>query len=301
MIDEIDKGIFPVLAIPFDNQGKILYEDIKKLLEFQLEAGANGIALFGFASEFYKLSLPEKIKILRLAKKAINGKIPVIATINEQSTELAKIRAKKMEDNGADLLMLLPPFILPATKENLKEYFVSVAQEVDIPIIIQYSPIETGQDLGIELLSKIIESEDNLKYLKVESKPVGNVITKILDTVEPKPGIFVGYAGLQMIDALKRGATGVMPGSSMTDVYSKIFNTYQTDIKKSIEIHSSLVAFLNIIFQSIEMIIKWEKVILARRNIITTDYCRHPNYKPDDTAKEIFSLYYERIQKEFII
>jgi 4-hydroxy-tetrahydrodipicolinate synthase len=296
------KGIYPVLAAPFDDIGNLEYEDLKKIVEFQIKAGADGLTLFGFATEFYKLSFNEKIKMLDTVKKQTDNIMPIIATVNEQSTYLAIKRAKIFENHGADMLMLLPPFILPIDLENLINHYNLVSQAVKIPIILQYSPIETEVNLSADQLVNIMSNNINLKYIKVESKPPGGIISNIID-LEPNIGLLVGYAGLQMINALKRGAVGVMPGSSMTDVYVNIYNEFvnKNNVKEALNIHKDLVVFLNLIFQNIEMIIKLEKEILKRRGIISSNYCRYPSFKYDDKFKKIFDEYYLEIKKRFLV
>ncbi len=290
------KGVFPVLAAPFKNNGDINFNDLRKLVNFQLFSGANGVTLFGFATEFYKLSGSEKIDMFKIVKDELKNRAPVIVTVNEQSTRLAVSFAKEIEEIGADYLMLLPPFIMSISKTSFLKHVQTVAQEVNIPIILQYSPVETGTEVGTDTLVRLMESKKNLHYLKIESKPPGPIITKILDESTISPGIFVGYAGLQMIDALLRGAVGVMPGSSLVDVYTKIYNHYiLNEIEAAVELHGKLVPLINYIFQSIEMIIKWEKVILKRRHIISTDYCRTPNYEPDQYENNLFEILYSNL------
>ena len=289
-------GVVPVLAAPFDDAGNVNYRDLRRLIDFQISQGAHGITLFGFATEFYKLSEDEKLQMLRTAVQEVQGRVPVIASITEQSTELAVLKALEMENNGADALMVLPPFLIPAGKKAFFNHVQAIAEAVRLPIMVQYSPQETGVAIDSAELAALMAIRANLQYLKIECKPPGPMISEVLKAKRSPVETFVGYAGLQMIDALQRGAVGVMPGSSLTDFYCRIYHYYsQGKVKEAVSLHNRLLPLLNVIFQSIEMIIAWEKIILKRRGIISSDYCRKPDYQPDPLAYELFELYYTQL------
>ncbi|NLY90948.1 MAG: dihydrodipicolinate synthase family protein [Firmicutes bacterium] len=293
-------GIVPVLAAPFNDEGNVNYADLERLVDFQIQAGADGIALFGFATEFYKLSEEEKRRMLEVVVRRAQGKIPVVASVTEQSTELAVRKAVEMEESGADALMVLPPFLIPSGKDGFIHHVLTLASAVHIPIMVQYSPVETGIAIEAKVLAEMMKSNENLKYLKVECKPPTPMISALLQVKQSPFEIFVGYAGLQMIDALQRGAVGVMPGSSLTDIYCRIYQQYQKgDLEKAIHFHNQLTSLLNYIFQSIEMIVKWEKIILKRRGVISSEYCRQPEFQPDGAALELFERYYQPLTAEF--
>lgn len=293
-------GILPVLAAPFDDQGNVHYGDLERLVDFQMQAGADGITLFGFATEFYKLSEDEKRRMLEVVVRRVQGKVPVIASVTEQSTDIAVRKAREMEECGADALMVLPPFLVPSGKDGFIHHVMVVASAVDIPVMVQYSPVETGVAIEAKVLAEMMQKKDNLKYLKVECKPPTPMISALLAERKSSFETVVGYAGLQMIDALERGATGVMPGSSLTDIYCRIYQQHKMgNLKAAIQLHNQLVPVLNYIFQSIEMIVKWEKVILKRRGVISSAYCRRPEFQPDRAAFELFERYYKPLTAEF--
>ena len=295
------QGIFPVAAAPFMSDGAVDLDGLRCLVEFEIKAGADGFVLFGFATEFYKLSESEKLQMLQTVVEQARGRLPVIASVTEQTTDLAVKRAREMEANGAAGLMLLPPFLIPAGKDAFVKHIRTVAQAVRVPIIVQYSPIETGVAIDPATFGELMADFENLQYLKIESKPPGPMISAVLQQSKSPLGVMVGYAGLQMIDALDRGAVGVMPGSSFTDVYCRIYRLYRSGHRQqAMALHNKLVPFLNVIFQSIEMIIYWEKVILKRRGVISSDYCRFPCFEPDPVGRAYFEDYYDRFSQEFL-
>ena len=101
-----------------------------------------------------------------------------------------------------------------------------------------------------------------------------------------------------MIETFDRGAVGAMPGASMAKIYIEVYQAYiNGNRKKAVDVHSKLLPILNHIRQNVEMIIHFEKCILARRGIIASSYCRHPGFASDDEMDRLFEMYYEEIEE----
>jgi len=91
----------------------------------------------------------------------------------------------------------------------------------------------------------------------------------------------VGYAGVQMPDVLARGAVGIQPGCSFTEVYVELWRRWQTDTPSFFALHEKLLPYISYWMQGVELIVKAEKTILKRRGLIASDYCRSPFYTLD--------------------
>ncbi len=296
------KGIFPIAPATFTDSGEYDYESYKHALRTFFKAGCAGVTLFGIAGEYYKLTYEEEVKLIGVTidECKAHGAICVISN-TRHSTEVAVKWAKLIEDNGADCMMVLPPFFLKPGEQNLYEHLKQVSSSVKIPVIIQYAPDQTGVAIDPMILKKLSEDVKNIKFYKIECKPPGNYISTLLKLTENKIKIFIGNAGFQMIEGFDRGGVGVMPGPSMFDLYVQIYNNYVNgDRPKAIEIHNSLVYMLNHIRQNVEMIITFEKKILCQRGIIASDYCRKPSYEIDKISLKIFDELYEKICQYFI-
>jgi len=290
------KGVYPILATPFSGEGDIAYDDIENLTEKLVRGGVHGLLLFGFASEFYKLTDEEREKIAEVVIGTVNKRIPVVVSITDHSTEVAVKKAKVVERMGADALMILPPFLLGTSDRDVYEHIVAVGEAVNIPVVIQYSPGDTGVAIDVSVFLKAGEEVSNVQYLKVESQPSGVMISEIEKRSEGRIKCFVGNAGFQMLDALERGAVGIMPGCSLFDIYLEIYNKFVSGNKtKAREIHSKFLPLLNFIGQSQEVINKFEKMILKKRGIIKSSYCRKPTFEPDEIYLKLFKAYYQDI------
>lgn len=295
------KGICPIVAAPFTDNGEVDYESLDKLVKHLLNGGCHAVTLFGIAGEYYKLSDDEREKMAQVtikAAKEVGGK--TIISVTDHSTEVAVKRAKQFEEMGADCLMLLPPFFLKPGAKYLYEHMKAIANAVDIPIMAQYAPEQTGVTIPPETFCKLEKECPNMIYYKIECKPAGPYVTNLMNLTDGKMKIFVGNAGFQLIECMDRGAIGAMPGCSMYDVYLDIYNHYvDGDREKAIQLHNKLLPMLNHIRQNVEQIISFEKRILKRRGIIASDYCRKPSYDTDEYFDRLFDEFYKEMAENY--
>ncbi len=116
------QGIYPALLTPFTDNDEIDYSMFQRNLDAQIAAGVSGIIIGGSLGEASTLTREEKSEFLIYCVKSVNGKIPVIINIAEQSTKVAVEMAKEAEKLGADGLMLLPPLKYKADDEDFHHY-----------------------------------------------------------------------------------------------------------------------------------------------------------------------------------
>lgn len=295
------KGICPIVAAPFTDNGEVDYESLDKLVKHLLNGGCHAVTLFGIAGEYYKLSDDEREKMAQVtikAAKEVGGK--TIISVTDHSTEVAVKRAKHFEELGADCLMLLPPFFLKPGAKYLYEHMSAIANAVKIPIMAQYAPEQTGVAIPPETFCKLEKECPNMIYYKIECKPAGPYVTNLMNLTDGKMKIFVGNAGFQLIECMDRGAIGAMPGCSMYDVYLDIYNHYvDGDRTAAIQLHNKLLPMLNHIRQNVEQIISFEKRILKRRGIIASAYCRKPSYDTDEYFDRLFDEFYKEMAENY--
>lgn len=291
------KGICPILPGTFKENGEIDYDSLENVIKVLKKGGCEGVVLFGIATEYYKLDKTEKEKMLKIAiKTSKQVNVKSVVNITEHSTLLAEKEAIQAEKSGADYLMLLPPFFLKPTYDDIIYHIKKICKTVSIPVILQYNPGVTGVTIACDVFTRLSIELKNLFYYKIENIPPGKYITKLSEGTNSRIKILVGWAGLHFIEALDRGAIGVMPGSSLFDIYVKIYKDYSNGNRgKAIELHNKLLPFLNFAKQVPEMLFYYEKKILKIRGIIKSDYCRKPAFIPDEYYSRLFNEYYQAL------
>lgn len=292
------KGVLPILATPFTEGGDVDYASIRTLTQGLIRMGVSGITLFGIASEYYKLSDEEKQLITKTVISEAKGLVPVITSVTSHATELAVREARNWQAAGADMLMLLPPFFLKPGADALKHHVEQVCEAVSIPVMLQYAPEQTGVTISAPFFIDLFQRYPQLCF-KIENKPPGPLISSLVKQTEGKAQIYIGNAGFQMLEGLQRGAVGLMPGCSMSDIYIDIYQQFMTNRPQAIQLHNQLLSVLNVIRQNVEQIIASEKRILKRRGLIQSDYCRKPGFTYDSVYEEEFETYFAAIAPLF--
>ena len=277
-------GIVPIVAATFTDSGTLDEDSFQSLIRHLLKTGASALTLFGLASEFYKLPDSDRARMqaLLLAETCQSESVAGVISITDHSWEVASRRACDAEAQGADALMILPPYFLAPGEEAILEHLRRVIGSVRIPVIVQYAPIQTGVRIAPEVFLKLRDALPNADFIKVETQPPGRYVSQLVELSQGRLKSLVGYAGVQMPDVLARGAVGIQPGCSFTEIYVELWKRWQTDKAEFQIFHNKLLPYINYWMQGVELIIKVEKVILKRRGIIASDYCRSPAYFLDD-------------------
>lgn len=278
-------GICPIVAATFDDYGELDPESFRNLVQHLIKTGVRGLTLFGLVTEFYKLTDAEKQTLMQimLAETRQSPVVAGVVSITDHAWEVAVRRAKEAEIAGADGLMVLPPFFLGASEAAMMSHLRAIATAVSIPIVVQYAPVQTGVKISPEVFFQLREEYENIQYVKVECQPPGLYVSALQEGSAGKIESLVGYAGVQMPDVLSRGAVGIQPGCSFSEVYVRLFELFSTgNLPGMLNLHRRLLPFISYWMQSIELLIKAEKSILKRRGIIKTDYCRGISYVMDE-------------------
>ena len=296
------QGVCPIVAAPFSDNGELDCESLRNLIAALATGGCNAVTLFGIAGEYYKLTDREQEKMAAVViETAGEYKIPAILSVTQHATEVAVKQAQYYEALGANYLMVLPPFFLKPGGDEICQHIKAVCQSVKIPVIVQYAPEQTGVSIAPGILAEICRTAPNARYFKVECKPAGGYISKLLSLLDGNADVLLGNAGYQFIEGFDRGAVGMMPGCSMYDIYLQAYEAYQSGQREEAKriFDTAILPILNHIRQNVEMIIAFEKKILKKRGIIASDYCRRPTFATDPYFDKLFEEYYAHIQPYF--
>jgi 4-hydroxy-tetrahydrodipicolinate synthase len=268
-------GVLPVLAVPFHNDGTIDLDSIPRLIEYCISSKANGVVIFGLASELYKLNDSERIQILKEVISAVNSRIPVIVGTEHSGTQSAVARSVEAEKLGASALMLYPPTFVKPDEANVLSYFKAVGSAVNIPVIIQDAPAWTGVPLPVSLLSQIIHEQPNVNYIKLESPPIGDK-AKALKLEGFR--VIAGYGAIHLMEDLNSGIDGFMPGCSLPGIFVEIYDLFSTgDIEKARTLFQLILPLLTFQLTSLDSFIEIQKLLLKRMQVFSTAFCREPH------------------------
>ncbi len=281
---ELVRGVSPVVEVPFTDTGEIDVAGFRRVVRYVLSTGVTSMMFPGFASEYHKLADGERRTLTEvlLNETAQHDGVAAIVAVQDHATRLAVARARDSVAAGADLINLLPPHFLTPSRNAVVEHIREVLDAVaPTPVVLQYAPTETGTSLDAAAIAAIAVKHPNLKLIKVESSPPGPMIAELAAGDPPMLAV-EGYAGVQLPDAIRRGAVGTQPGCSFTELYVEIWRRFATgDEAGGDELHRRLLPYISYWMLHTELIIAAEKLVSARRGLIGSAYCRAPGYQLD--------------------
>ncbi|HEX5164161.1 MAG TPA: dihydrodipicolinate synthase family protein [Thermomicrobiales bacterium] len=201
-------GILPIVYTPFDANGTIDEDDVRRLVNYLLEAGAHGLAAVGDASECHKLSQGEREWLVEVVIDEAAGRVPVIVGVSAADTSDSVTLARHAERFGAVAVFATPPLGGKATEPILRSHYGTLARAVEIPIVVQDASIPVSSSNVIHLRDEF----PNICYVKEESPgDSGHRITELKIRLGDRIGVLSG--GSYLLDDLARGADGAIPGS----------------------------------------------------------------------------------------
>lgn len=203
------EGVMPAVTTKFTADGQLDLVMFEKNIRAQMDAGANGIILGGTLGEASTLTKEEKEALIFNTLRIVEGKIPVIVNIAEQTTSEAINLAKRAEEIGVDGLMLLPPMRYKATDFETVVYFKEIAKSTSLPIMIYNNPVDYKIEVSLDMFEELLKLE-NIQAVKESTRDISNV-TRIKNRFGDRLKVFCGVDTLAL-ESLVAGADGWVAG-----------------------------------------------------------------------------------------
>ncbi|MBN3580983.1 dihydrodipicolinate synthase family protein [Algoriphagus aestuarii] len=203
------KGVFPAVTTKFHADGSLDMDLFFKNIDFQIESGVHGIILGGTLGESSVLSQEEKITLTKETVDYVAGKVPVILNIAEGATQEALFWAAKAKELGASGLMMLPPMRYAADAREVVEYFKTVANSTDLPIMIYNNPVDYKTLVTIDMFAELTECS-NIQAIKESTRDISNV-TRMINRFGDRYQLLCGVDTLAL-EELLMGAVGWVAG-----------------------------------------------------------------------------------------
>lgn len=226
------RGVYPIVATPFHDDGSIDWESQDRLIDYLLEKGVHGLGLFGNASEGFTLLPEERNELLRRIVKRVNGRVPLVVSSGHTGTDAAARISREAQDLGADALMVLPPYLLKPDGDGLMFYFDAISKAVRIPIMVQDAPLMTQVTMPAALLARMGREIEWVKQVKVEAPPTAPKMSAVRAAGGNGLTLFGGLNGQFLIEELERGASGTMPNCDIPWIYVEIWNRWTAGDKR---------------------------------------------------------------------
>ncbi|MGN6221853.1 MAG: dihydrodipicolinate synthase family protein [Microbacterium sp.] len=273
-------GVVPVLATPFNEDGSVDYVSLRRLVEWEIAAGATALAVFGLASEAFALSTTERERILgETVAVASDHGTPVIAGITPTSLPSARERLDEAASGGADVVMVMPPHLIKPSAAQIVDFFGDLAADaraVEVDVMIQDAPGATGVVMDVATLAQCA-SFDAIRSIKVEAPPTAPKIQTLERLLHGGGVQLLGGQNAQfMLEELASGAIGTMPACEFTDLLVPVFDDWQAG--RNDAARDGFAALMPLIVWGLQPGLGWavHKEVLMARGIIDCAAVRSP-------------------------
>ncbi len=233
------KGSIVAIVTPFKN-GKFDEKAYGDLIEWHISQGTHGILPCGTTGEASTLDYDEHYRVIEVAVKVVNKRIPVIAGTGANSTDEAITLTKKAKELGADGALLVTPYYNKPTQEGLYRHYKIIADTIDIPIVLYNVPGRTAVNMLPSTVARLMECKNivALKEATGDMKQASELIRLCGDRLALISGD--DFTTLTMLALGGKGAISVTANIDPKDS-AEMFNSWERgDITKARELHYKL-------------------------------------------------------------
>jgi 4-hydroxy-tetrahydrodipicolinate synthase len=171
-------GVFPYLVSPVDADGRVRGEVLARLCDDLVKSGVHGLTPLGSTGEFAYLNNAQRASVVQATIEAAKGRVPVVAGVASTSTLDAVAQAKAYQELGADGILAILEAYFPLQDAQIESYFRSVADAVDIPVVIYTNPQFQRSDLSLDCIARL-SAHPRIQYIKDASTNTGRLLSII--------------------------------------------------------------------------------------------------------------------------
>ena len=162
-------GAGVAIVTPMKDNGEVNFDELGRLIDFQIENNTDCIVICGTTGESATLSMEEHAAAIKYAVEKTNHRVPVVAGTGSNCTETAILLSKEAEEYGADGCLVVTPYYNKATQNGLIAHYTAIAESINIPIIMYNVPSRTGCNILPETAIAIAKKNKNVVAIKEAS------------------------------------------------------------------------------------------------------------------------------------
>lgn len=204
----IFKGAGVAIVTPMYDDGKVNYDKLEELLEYQIANSTDAIIICGTTGESSTMTHGEHLKTIKFAIDKVNKRVPVIAGTGSNCTRTAVEMSREAAESGADGVLLVTPYYNKATQTGLIAHYKAIAAETKAPIILYSVASRTGVNIEPSTVATLAKETDNIVAVKEASGNISQV-AKILQLTDGKVDVYSGNDD-QIVPILSLGGKGVI-------------------------------------------------------------------------------------------
>jgi 4-hydroxy-tetrahydrodipicolinate synthase len=241
------KGAIVAIVTPF-KKGKVDEAALRKLIEFQIKNGTDGIVPCGTTGESSTLSHEEHDKVVEIAIDAVKKRVPVIAGTGSNSTAEAIRLTRHAYKAGADGALMVAPYYNRPTQEGLYQHYKAVAEAVPIPIIVYNIPGRTGVNINPDTLARMAKIK-NIVGVKEASGSIKQM-SDVISLCGPNFTVLSGddLFTLPLMAMGGHGVISVVSNVAPADMAGLVDAFAAGDLKKAKSLHFKMAGLIDALF-----------------------------------------------------
>ncbi len=213
------RGVWTALVTPFDKKGDVDWSSLEQLLDIQQQAKVTGVVVTATTGEAPTLSLEEKIKIVKFSRDHLSSDIRVMAGSGGNSTSSSVEVSVKLEQAGAESLLVVTPYYNKPGTEGIIAHFKRISSAVKVPLCLYHVPGRTGVRLSAESIARISEV-DGVEAVKEASGDISLFSAARLECMKLNKKVsFLSGDDFTYLASLSVGGDGCI--SVVSNVYPK--------------------------------------------------------------------------------
>lgn len=285
---ELFKGVCTALITPFKD-GEIDYSALKKLIEFQIEQGVEALLINGTTGESATLTECEKRELISFTAREVGGRVPLIAGTGSNSTQKAIHLSEFASDVGIDAILVVTPYYNKASADGLIQHYETIANNVDIPLVLYNVPSRTGLNIPLTVYDKLAD-HPNIIAVKEANSSISD-FAKLSQKCSDRLDLYSGNDDL-ILPTLALGGKGVI--SVISNILPKETGEicklwFEGKTKEATALQLQLLPLINAIFSEVNPIPI--KAIMSHKNFCKEEYRLPLCPMSDDKKKALFDMW----------
>ncbi len=278
-------GAAVALITPMHEDGSINYEEMERVVNYQIENGTDAIVVCGTTGESSTMTHEEHIETIKACVDMTKKRVPVVAGTGSNCTDTAVYLSKEAQAAGADGILVVSPYYNKATQNGLKKHFTKIAGSVDIPMILYNIQGRTGVNIKPQTIADLAKEVDNIVAVKEASGDLSQV-AEIIYRAEGNIDVYSGNDD-QIVPIVALGGKGVISVLSHVapkDTHDMVMKLMEGDVKTSQELQIKYIPVIKALFSEVNPI-----PVKAAMNMMgfNVGSLRMPLSEMEDANKEV--------------
>ena len=249
MVQNIFKGLGIALVTPFNEDGSVDYDSLKRLVQYQLDNGVDFFCILATTGETPTLTADEKSKIKKLVVELVQGRVPILMGCGGYNTAAVVEELKTGDFKGIDGILSVCPYYNKPSQEGLYQHFKAIAAATQLPIVLYNVPGRTGINLTAETTVRLARDCKNI----VGIKEAGGNLEQVDEIIKNKPRNFEVLSGDDGLTfpMVSCGAVGVISviGNALPKEFSKMIRLQmQGEYGAARQIHHRFIDLFSLLF-----------------------------------------------------